>query len=444
MSARETAVRVLSAVRKDGSYAALSLDTALSAGDLSAADQAFVTKLVYGVLERRLTLDYCLSACSAKPMSKCHPAVADHLRVAAYQLLYMDRIPASAAVNEAVGAVKRRWPYAAGFTNGVLRALAARKDTVLDNLPNADEGLSVRYSCPVSVIEFWRRAYGEEILQGILASLNEEAPTFLRVNTAVTTTEAFLDAADKAGVECAAVDGLPDAVEVFFDNSLKRLEKSFKNWYYHQDIASQYCVRALGAMPGEKIADVCAAPGGKSLTAAQYMQGRGEILSGDIYPQRCDEMARRAELYKALIIRTVCRDAAKEPPAAMQGRFDRVICDVPCSGLGVIRRRPEIRYRPLAEYADLPALQLSILSASAKLVRPGGVLQYSTCTWNPAENREVAEEFLKNHPDFLPRPLEGLPDSLLQEPAWCRTLFPAVCRSDGFFIAGFVKKGVEG
>lgn len=439
-SARGAAVRVLSAVRREGSYSNIALDNLLSDTPLSPADAALATRLIYGVLERQITLDWCLSACSNRPLKKLHPVVADSLRVAAYQLLYMQRIPAAAAVNEAVNLVKRRQPYAAGYTNGVLHTLIRRREELFANLPAGDEGLAVRYSCPAPLIAFWRETYGEEILQGLLDGLNEPPPTYLRVNTLKTTVADFVDLLQQEGIKHRVCGELPACVEVSSAASLKRLAKSVQNCYYHQDMASQYACRALDVQSGERVADVCAAPGGKTLTLAQTMQNRGEIWAGDVYPQKCDALAARAARLGATIVRTVCRDSSAPPPQELCGRFDRVVCDAPCSGLGVIRRKPEIRYKDPADFAALPELQYRILTQAATLVRAGGVLQYSTCTLNPAENEAVAERFLKENPAFSPRPLSGLPDSILQEPAWCRTLFPAAHRTDGFFIAAFVKE----
>ena len=231
----------------------------------------------------------------------------------------------------------------------------------------------------------------------------------------------------------------PDCVEVLDAAALQALGEEIKCFYYHQDLASQYCCMALGATAGEQIADVCAAPGGKTFTTAQYMQNCGKIVASDIYAAKCDEMARRAKMLGVSIVDTVCRDASQPTPSSMHGRFDRVICDAPCSGYGVIRRKPEIRYKDPATCENLPALQLQILGEAAKLVKDGGVLQYSTCTLNPSENGAVAAAFLEEHPEFTPRVLEGLPASVLDEPAWCRTLFPACHGTDGFFIASFQK-----
>ena len=215
---------------------------------------------------------------------------------------------------------------------------------------------------------------------------------------------------------------------------------------YYQDIASQWCVEALDPQPGERVADVCAAPGGKSFLAAQKMQDRGFVLSGDLYSAKCEEMERRAQVLGISCMETVTRDASAPCPAPMRERFDRVLCDAPCSGFGVIRRKPEIRYKDLNEAKALPELQYRILCAAADMVRPGGVLQYSTCTLHTAENERVAERFLREHPDFEPRalPIAAAFAASGEQPSWKITLFSHVHKTDGFFIAGFTKKAKNG
>ncbi len=440
MTAREMAVRLLTDVRREGGYSNILLENTLSKTALSPTDKGLVTRLVYGVIERRITLDWCLAVCADKPLKKMHPFVTDTLRTAAYQLLFMERIPVSAAVNEAVKAVKKKQPYAAGLVNAVLRNLARRRDTLFDALPAGDRGLSVQYSCPETLIAFWRSAYGEEHMQALLQCMNEAPPAYVRVNTMKTDVASFSVLLQQAGVSHRVRNELPHCVELLDAAAWQGLGEETKALCYHQDLASQYCCRSLGALPGERVADVCAAPGGKTFTVAQYMDNHGEIVASDVYAAKCDEMQKRAVHLGASIVRTVCRDASQPAPSAMHQQFDRVICDAPCSGFGVIRRKPEIRYKDPAAFADLPALQLKILTEAAKLVKKGGVLQYSTCTLHPAENRAVAEAFLEANPEFSPRALVGMPDSVLDEPSWCRTLFPPYHGTDGFFIASF-KRG---
>ena len=211
---------------------------------------------------------------------------------------------------------------------------------------------------------------------------------------------------------------------------------------FFQDLASQWACRALEAQPGERIADVCAAPGGKTMTVAQEMGDTGYLLAGDIHDHKCRGLRERVKRFGFTSIAVAQRDAAQAPAAELAGTFDRVICDAPCSGLGVVRRKPEIRYKQPEEFAELPQLQLRILTQAAALVRPGGVLQYSTCTLRPEENEQVAAAFLEQHPDFEPRllPLSACFEQAGLPAAHTITVFPHIHGTDGFFIAGFRKK----
>ena len=455
---RVEAVRALMRMHRGGGYSHLVTDSALSHSDLSAADRALLTRLIYGVEERRLTLDWFLAQESRLALKRIHPLVWETLRVGAYQLLFMDRIPPSAAVNEAVKCARAvGQDRAAGYVNGTLRSLARKWDSLgegepsrLDRAgevwpawPTGDEGLSVRYSCPLPLIELWKHGYGDDVACALVEHINDRPSAVLRLNTLRTSPEEWDALAAAAGITYHLHEALPACVVA--DSGLtdgetgKRLDFLEEKCYY-QDVASQWCVRALDPQPGDRVADVCAAPGGKTLTAAQYMQNRGYILAGDVHADKADALAKRANRLGATIVETVARDASAPCPKPLLGAFDRVLCDVPCSGLGVIRRKPEIRYKPLPG-DDLPALQYRILSESAKMVKPGGMLQYSTCTLNPAENEAVVERFLSNHPAFSPRtlPIEAAFEQAGLSPDFQITLFPPVHGTDGFFIAGFIR-----
>ena len=445
-NARRAAVTALARVHREGGYSNIVLDTLLEQEDWREEDRAFASRLFYGVIERRLTLDYVLAAHSSIKLKKLHPTVLEILRVGCYQLLYMDRVPAPAAVSEAVKLTRAmKQERSAGFVNAVLRAVDRDRVHLFDRLPEGDEGLAVRTSCPVHLLSLWRAAYGEKRMTELAESLNDPPPAYIRVNTLKTTVEDFCRVAEDAGIRLECVPRLPGCVRVENPAALKKLAQTFETCYYHQDMASQICCKALAPLPGERVADVCAAPGGKSLTAAQYMDNLGEILAGDLYPAKCDVLEKRAALYGVSILRTVVRDASAPCPEPLRGRFDRVVCDAPCSGLGVIRRKPEIRYKDPESFAALPETQYAILRETARMVRAGGVLQYSTCTLNPAENEAVAARFLEEHPDFVPRVLP-LDAALWRngEPSHELTLFPPEHGTDGFYIAGFIRRAEAG
>ena len=440
---RLTVVQALAELHRRRSYSNIVLDQVLRTADMSAADRALASRLFYGVIERRLTLDYVLKSASSVPLRKVHPLVHETLRVALYQILYMDKIPDSAAVNEAVSGVRRlKQGQASGFVNGVLRGILRRRESLFDVLPTGDEGLSVQHSCPTELIAFWRTAYGDSMAERLVSAINDTPDAFLRVNTLKTTDENFSKKLTDLGVNHQICEDLPHCFQSNCGYLLNNLASDEKNCYYYQDKASQWACLAFGAQPGESVADVCAAPGGKSFTVAQMMNNTGRLLACDLYPAKCETIDRRAEELGITVLRTAVRDASMPCPEQLRGAFDRVLCDVPCSGLGVIRRKPEIRYKDLHEFQELPALQYRILERSAEMVKSGGVLQYSTCTLNPAENEDVVERFLREHSEFSPRilPLDACFALSGSEPSHMLTLFPPVHGTDGFFIAGFCKK----
>lgn len=281
-------------------------------------------------------------------------------------------------------------------------------------------------------------------MAALIESINDIPESYVRVNTLRTTDEDFSKMLQNLGISCQIERDIPHCFELKCAYLGNKLELTDKNCYYYQDKASQYACLALDAQPGEAIADVCAAPGGKSFTVAQYMENVGRLLSCDVYPNKCDTIERRAAQLGITMLQTAVRDASMRCPQPLIGAFDRVICDVPCSGLGVIRRKPEIRYKSLDALKELPDLQYAILERSAEMVKAGGVLQYSTCTLNPAENEQIAERFLAEHTEFSPRvlPLITCFEAAGLSPSHTITLFPHIHKTDGFFIAGFEKNEV--
>ncbi|MDD4413897.1 MAG: 16S rRNA (cytosine(967)-C(5))-methyltransferase RsmB [Oscillospiraceae bacterium] len=445
-NARRLATEALISVHQGGGYSSAVLDLLLTDRNdenaISSADRALISRLFYGVLERLITLDYIIERHSSVRIKKMHPIVRELLRLGCYQLIYMDKIPASAAVNETVKLARSmKQDKAAGFINAVLRAVERNRDHLFDDLPDNEQGLSVRTSCPVQLIKLWSSDYGNKTAVLLAESANQPPPVTIRLNTIKIKQKEFENILKKAEIEFTKNPFLSACYDIKDGTCLKRLAELPENCYYHQDTASQFCCMALGAQPGERVADVCAAPGGKSLTLAQLMENEGEILAGEINPSKCDAMEQRIKLAGATNIITVVRDASKPCPSSLIEKFDRVLCDVPCSGLGVIRRKPEIRYKPIDSFASLPEIQLSILNESSRMVRQSGVLQYSTCTLNKAENEQVTDRFLSLHPEFSPRilPIENCFHALTRQPSHQITLLPPIHGTDGFYIAGFTK-----
>lgn len=440
--ARFFVLQALLKVEEDAGYSNIVLDQTLSSHSLSPQDRRFAAALFYGVLERLLTLDAVLAPLSQKPLSKWDAPVRMACRMGAYQIYYMDSVPDAAAVNESVKLVRMAGKSrAAGFVNGVLRNLLRQKDSA--PFPPAGKTAlqtkAIRYSCPGWLIAFWEKAYGADVTGALLESLSCRPPVYVRVNTLRTTREALLQTLREQGMEAQPVSFLPNAIALQHTGAIAE-NRAFQQGLFHvQDLSSQLCCFFLGAKPHERIYDVCAAPGGKTFTIAQAMQGTGEVAAFDLYPGKVRLIQQGAQRLGLLNVHAAQRDAASPgealPPA------DRVLCDAPCSGLGILRRKPEIRYKSKESIDSLPDLQYGILCKSASLVRPGGVLLYSTCTLNPAENGKNAARFLEEHPAFCALPL-SLPqgvERVLDEPENQLTLFPQG-QTDGFFISMFQRK----
>lgn len=430
-NARSIAVLALLKVNNDDGYSNLVLDGYIRENKLLPREAAFSTALFYGVLERKITLDGIISRYSKTPLRKLDPQVREVLRIALYQLLYMDGVPESAAVNESVKLCRELGKSSAsGFVNGVLRTFLREGKPIIDpkKTPTEDQRLSLLYSCPPWLVQAFRRDYGEESLLSMLEASLGKPPLYLRVNTARITQQELMAQLEGENITVTEDLDLEGCLRVEGTGDITRL-KSYQEGLFHvQDKASQLCCKALAAEPGQRVLDLCAAPGGKSFTLAQRMENQGELIACDLYESRTRLIAQGAERLGLTSIKPMQRDATQWDVTL--GYFDRVLCDVPCSGLGIIRRKPEIKYKDPVEFETLPDYQYKILENAANYVDEGGILVYSTCTLSPRENQEVIRRLLEEHREFVPVPLAGLG---LEE--YSTTLLPQVDGTDGFFIS---------
>lgn len=421
---REAAVRALLAVFGQDAYSNLVLESCLSG--LEGRDRSFAAALFYGVLERAVTLDWALSHYSSRPPARLSPAVCQILRAGLYQLLYMPSIPESAVVNEAVKLTRvLGTASASGFVNGVLRA-CLRADRRYPEPKDPLTALSVRCGVPQPLVVALRRAYGHERAAAFLMHCTEPAPTYIRTNRCRTDPAALAQALAAEGFTAGPVEEFPDALRLSGTNPAA--SRAFSDGLFHiQDLASQRCAAAVDARPGMRVLDLCAAPGGKSFTIAQQMRNQGILISCDLHAHRAKLIEQGAARLGLTCITPRTADAACYDPAL--GLFDRVLCDVPCSGYGVIRRKPEIRYKEPASQRELPALQYRILETAVRYLKPDGKLIYSTCTLLPGENESVVQRMLDADPALC---LDGEP----------HTLIPGVdgWEGDGFFYAALCRK----
>lgn len=429
MTGRDAALRALLACRKSGAWSDGALKELLRG--MERREAALASRLCYGVLQNRMLLDWQLARFTR--LEKLQPAVHEILRLALYQLTLTDKIPASAAVNEAVEQAKRfANPQAARLVNAVLRnALRAQP------LPQP-ESLSVKYSHPQELTELFLEQFGPETTETLLKSHNEAPQTVLQINLLRTTTQEVMKALLGANVECSVHPWLPDCLTVRGTGSLEQLVAFEQGLLYVQDAAARLAVEAAGLEPDMRVLDCCAAPGGKSFAAAITMQNRGSITSCDIHPHKLQLIERGAARLGISILQTRLQDASKPVPE-WENVMDAVLADVPCSGLGVIRKKPDIRYKNLAQTERLPEIQLAILRQQAHYVKPGGVLLYSTCTILKRENEDVVQAFLRDEPQFFAETVHfpqnsGIPDGAMT------TLLPCTHGTDGFFICKLRRK----
>ena len=436
-SARQSAFDILFKVERNGAYSNLALDSELENNTDSVQDSAFLTALVYGTLERLLTIDYNLSLYLKQPLKKLKPEVLIALRLGTYQILFMDKVPTRAAVNESVQLVKNnRAAFASGLVNAVLRNVA-KNGLQIPESDNEVYNLSVRFSFPEWLVEMWIKAYGTQTAFELLESMSTRAPINIRVNTQKCSTDELIEILKADGVEVKKIDWLPNALELVNPGAVESL-KAYKDGLFHvQDLSSQLCCAELGPKAGDRVFDMCAAPGGKSFTLSQLMECKGDLLSFDVYDSRLSLIENGAKRLGLDNISVASNNAAEFNSAL--GEADKVLCDVPCSGLGVLRRKPEIRYKEHRDIDKLPVMQYDILCSCSKYVKKGGKLVYSTCSVNLSENEEVCERFLSEHKNFKAvKPLPELSQRFGSENKYL-TLMPHINETDGFFIASFVR-----
>lgn len=440
---RKIAYEVIDRVLYEDAYSAIAINRAVTENTLSSLDASFLSALVYGILERKLTLEHIIRQYSTTRIKKIEKQTLIVLYLGVYQLIYMDKVPDSAAVNESVKLCKKLKLFkSAGFVNAILRNLV-RADKHYD-LPDTSDTVryfKVKYSCPEELVTRFLDQYGAERTETTLSGFLGRPPVTVRVNTLKTTTDTLSAALEQRGIIAERVPFLPNSLHLSHTGSLEAIPEFREGHFFVEDAASQLCGEVLGAQPGEVICDVCAAPGGKSFYAAIRMENRGQVYAYDIHPHKLKLIKSGARRLGIDVISCDLRDASRsELPLP---KCDRVLCDVPCSGLGILRRKPEIRYKTDTNIDFLPELQYSILCASAENVPDDGILVYSTCTLNRAENHDVVSRFLREHPSFIPdaiTPPEPIV-RMIKEPAHCLTILPGCYNTDGFFIARMRKVG---
>ena len=427
MTARELAMELLLKAESSKQYSNIALDSALKKSELSNADKGLVSAIFYGVIERRITLDYQIKALSSRDIKNIDKKTLNAIRIGLYQLIYLNRIPPHAAINESVELCSRK---SSGFANAILRSFLRKGALTLPSSEDTVQYLSVLYSVGEPLLIKLLSTFGRDECEKLLSAINESTPTTLRVNTLLTNKNTLLEKIPSSAPTKNASSG------IYVQGAVRDLYGFDDGAFFIQDEASQICVEALGAKPNEFIMDVCACPGSKSFGAAITMQNKGEIYSFDLHENKLSLVINSAKRLKIDIIRTKACDGRFFLPE-FEKKADRIICDVPCSGFGVLSKKPELRYKDPADSESLPKIQLDILENVCKYLKSGGTLIYSTCTVIPEENEKNIEKFLSQHPDFK---LDSWDVGDIHAQSGMITLLPHIHKTDGFFIAKLKRK----
>lgn len=412
--ARQAAHASLVSCLANDKFVNLEVSAILKRTNLQGADRGLYTALVYTTIERLLTIDYMISKLSSRPVDEIDEKTLCAVRLGICQLEFMDKIPPHAAVDESVELCPRK---SRGFANALLRSFLRKKP----DMPKKEDGellyLSVKYSTPVELCELFVRDYGDEA-EAILSAFLEKKDTAIRINSLRS------DAAEKAAQMGAYKSELCDDVMLVksFDGVLDGVERG--DWFV-QDEASALCAQMVGAKPGETVVDTCAAPGGKSFALALNMENKGKIYSFDLHDNKISLIKKGAEKLGISIIEAQARDA-RNPLEDIVGKADRVLCDAPCSGFGVIGKKPDIKYKDVKASEGLPRVQAQVIRGAAQYVKKGGTLVYSTCTILKRENEEIVKDFLRENPQF--------------ELVEMKTMLPHIDGTDGFFICKMIRK----
>ncbi len=416
---RKIAYDVLVKCASAEQYSNIALDTAIKRADLTAPDRGLLTALVYGVIERQLTLDAIIDHLCDRKSEEISPDVRTLLRLGLYQLAYLDRVPDHAAVNETVNMAPKR---SRGFVNAILRAFirSGKEIPIPDKETDATGYLSVKYSFCPALCNTFIKSFGLARTEQLFAAFGENPDLTLRTNTLRISREELIQKIGEQGIRALPTKESDVGIRVCDRSPVTELYGFADGLFFVQDEASQLCVKALDAKEGMRVLDACACPGSKSFGAAIDMQNTGEVISCDLHRNKLSLVESGAARLGISILTTVERDA-RHPNEEWLGTFDRVLCDVPCSGFGVFAKKPELRYKDPAMSAALPNIQQDILKNASTYVKVGGKLVYSTCTLLPAENEENVFRFLNETNDFV----------LIEQ----RTLYPDVDGTDGFFYA---------
>lgn len=431
VNVRDLALDCLLAITRDGAFSHLVMQDVLSKHQyLEKQERSFLNRLVMGTIERITELDYVINQFSTVKVNKMKPVIRCILRMGVYQLLYMDAVPDSAVCNESVNLAKNRsFQNLKGFVNGVLRNIARNKDSITypDKAKNAKEYLSVKYSVPEWILDLWMKKYSANDIEGMLEAFFTEGPTCIRVNQRKISPSQLTERLEGYGIEVETHPSIESALYIKNYDYLNKIPEFTEGYFYIQDVSSMEIGQVAAPKQDSVCVDVCAAPGGKALHLAELMKGTGCVYARDLTPRKVALIEENVQRMEANNVKAQMWDATLLDESMVQ-KADVVLADLPCSGLGILRKKPDIKlHLNLEQVQGIVALQREILNVVCQYVKAGGTLVYSTCTINPMENEENVQWFLETHQDF----------QLVEE----KQILPDKGYTDGFFYGKFQKKG---
>ncbi|MFP8781773.1 16S rRNA (cytosine(967)-C(5))-methyltransferase RsmB [Planococcus plakortidis] len=433
---RDAALSILYAVENKQAYSNLLLNSTMDSYGISAKNKGLLTEITYGTLQHQMTLDYYLEPYIK---GKLDPWVRTLLRLSLYQIVYLDRIPFHAVINEAVEIAKRRGHGGiASVVNGILRSIQRSGVRSFNEIADPIEKISIETSHPAWMIKRWSEQFGMQKAREMALENNRAPLQTVRVNTVQATPDEVIEMLESEGLTAEPSKIIPECLVVTGGQPV-RTQTFEKGFITIQDESSMLPAYALQVQPGMKVLDMCAAPGGKTTHIAEKLEGQGNVLAMDLHAHKVKLIGETAKRLGHQTIETTVGDGRESSERFGEETFDRILVDAPCSGLGVIKRKPDIKYTKTPDdFGRLQTIQLALLDEAVKLLKPGGILVYSTCTVDTEENRGTAEKFMNTHPQMEQIPAE-LPAAFKSKGKGFVQVFPQDFGSDGFFIASFRK-----
>lgn len=435
MNSRELAFKTLYDIERNKNYSNISINKNFKNVNISDQEKGLATELIYGIIENKYYLNYIIDKLSKIKSKKMSTYVKISLWLGIYQILFLDSIKDHAAVNESVNLIKKYDKKSSGFVNAILRNVLRQKDSIMEiKDKEIKDELSIKYSYNPWIVEKWIKDFGQEFTEDLLDANAEKPNLYIRTNTLKISRDELIGKLAKEGIKCTKVNGIDEAIMV---QNLKNIEGNelFKLGYFTiQDISSMLVGKIANPEKNSKVLDICSAPGGKTTHVATIMENTGQVIARDVFDHKLKLIKSTVNRLGLTNVSIENRDALKLDDNSID-KFDYVLADVPCSGLGIIRRKPEIKFKEASELSGLPDIQSKILNNASKYVKENGTLIYSTCTIHDEENIDVVEQFLKENKNFELVPIENINIDLDNQEKGYIKIYPNIHGMDGFFIA---------